>query len=249
MFGMGSALRELESAMSLWPLVGWVCGALYVACLVTDPRGLGLSGGLALFPVSIERALAFGASGAYPVFELGRWWTLLSAGWLHGGLLHLGLNMYGLWQIAPAVEQVYGTGRAWVIYTLSGVTGFALSTFAGTPWMPRLLGSLLGGGGVTLGASAALFGLLGALLHASRTFGKRALSQRIWSWALFSFIFGLMPGLRIDNWAHLGGFIGGYALSLVLNPHREGRSDHVVAALVCLAASAAAIIASLVTSR
>src|SRR4029453_11395970 len=106
----------------------------------------------------------------------------------------------------------------WVIYTLSGVSGFALSTFAGTGWMPRILTWALGSGYVTLGASAALFGLLGALLHASRAFGKRATSQRIWTWALTAFIFGLMPGLRIDNWAHLGGFVGGYGLSLLMNP-------------------------------
>src|SRR5262245_13374312 len=90
MFGMTSGLRELEGAMSLWPLIGWVCGALFVASLMTDPRGPSLGG--FFFTVSRERALAFGASGYYPVFGLGRWWTLLSANWLHGSLLHLGMN-------------------------------------------------------------------------------------------------------------------------------------------------------------
>ena len=191
MFGLGSSLRKIESALALWPLVGWVCGALFVATLATDPRGPFAGAGGFLTP-SREPLLAFGASGAAPVFGLGRWWTVLSAGWLHANLLHIAMNLYGLRQIAPAVHQLYGTGRAWIIYIVSGAVGFAASTMS--VFVPFIGGQ----GGYTVGASAALFGLLGALLHYSRRGGSRALGQMVWTWAVANLAFGLLfPG--IDN--------------------------------------------------
>jgi rhomboid protease GluP len=109
-----------------------------------------------------------------------------------------------------------------------------------------LLGRLLGSGAYTVGASAGLFGLLGALLHYSRRGGSRALGQMVWTWAGAMLVFGLLfPG--IDNWAHLGGFAGGWLLSFWLDPLREERIDHVVAALLCIVASAAAVVWSVVS--
>jgi rhomboid protease GluP len=244
MFGLTGTLRKVESALALWPLVGWVCGALYIAALATDPQGLAPSG---LFSPNDERLLAFGASGIQPVFRFGRWWTVLSAGWLHANLLHIVLNVYGLWQIAPAIERIYGTGRGWVIYTLSGAMGFAFSALS--VFVPGCLGRVLGHGDTTVGASAALFGLLGALLHYSRRSGMRSVGQLVWSWALPMAVFGLLPGLHIDNWAHLGGFTGGWLLSYWLDPLKEERLDHLLAATLCILASAGAIVWSLVTWR
>ena len=63
----------------------------------------------------------FGASGAYPVFGRGRWWTVLSAGWLHAGLLHIAMNMYWVWQMGPAMTELFGPGRTVIIYTAGGV--------------------------------------------------------------------------------------------------------------------------------
>src|SRR4029079_726749 len=110
-----------------------------------------------------------------------------------------------------------------LIYTLSSVTGFLASTFA--PF---------GAAGVTVGASAALMGLLGALLHYSRRTGSRAMGQQIWTWGIVTFVFGLMPGVRIDNWAHLGGFLGGWLLSFWLDPLKPERTDHLLGGLLCL---------------
>jgi rhomboid protease GluP len=246
MLGMTSALRALRESLALWPLLGWVCGALYIATLITDPDGMRAGAGLSLFAPSGERLLAFGASGARPVLLMHRWWTLFSAGWLHGDLIHIGMNMLWLRQLAPAVEELYGTGRAWVIYVLSGAAGFAASSLSAfAPWYLGWLGRP----GTTVGASAALFGLLGALLHYSRRGGSRALGQTVWTWAIAAFVFGLLPGFRIDNWAHLGGFIGGWLLSYWLDPLRPERLDHLVAAVLCLLASAGAVIWSLATWR
>lgn len=244
MFGLGGTLRKLESALALWPLVGWACGALYIAALATNPQGLTPGG---LFAPDSERLLAFGASGILPVFRFGRWWTVLSAGWLHANLLHIAFNVYGLWQIAPAIERIYGTGRAWLIYTLSGAMGFAFSSLS--VFVPGCVGGVLGRAGTTVGASAALFGLLGALLHYSRRSGMRALGQMVWSWALPMFVFGLLPGLHIDNWAHLGGFAGGWLFSYWLDPLKPERLDHLVGAVLCILASAGAIVWSIVTWR
>ena len=238
MFGMGSTLRQHESALSLWPLIGWICGAIFIATLATDPAGpfAGIGG---FFQPSSDRLRAFGASGAVPVFRDGRWWTVLSANWLHGNLLHIGMNMLFLRQVAPAVEQLYGTGRAWIIYIVSGATGFAASTLS--VFLP-ILGSR---GGFTVGASAALFGLLGALLHYSRRGGSRALGQMVWTSVVANIAFGLLfPG--IDNWAHLGGFAGGWLISYWLDPLKPERPEHLIAGALGLFASLGAVVWSLV---
>lgn len=243
MFGLGGSLRKLESALSLWPLIGWICGAIFIAMLVTDPRGpfAGMSG---FFAPSEDRQYAFGASGIRPVFQYGRWWTILSANWLHGNLLHIGMNMLFLRQIAPAVEQLYGTGRAWIIYTVSGALGFAVST--ASVFMPGFIAMVMGRGGFTVGASAALFGLLGALLHYSRRGGSRALGQMVWTCVIANVAFGLLFR-GIDNWAHLGGFAGGWLLSFWLDPLKPERPEHLIAGALGLLVSLGAVVVSVIT--
>jgi membrane associated rhomboid family serine protease len=184
----------------------------------------------------------FGASGALPVFTYGRWWTVLSAGWLHAGLLHVGMNMYWVWQMGPAITELFGPARTVIIYTIGGVAGFTLSSFAGA-YLPRL--PLLGGGTFTVGASAPVFGLIGAMYHYGRS-GSSIIRQTAISIMVQAALFGLLvPG--IDNYAHLGGFIGGYFTSSFLNPMSRERGDHTVIALCCLVASALAVAASIVT--
>jgi rhomboid protease GluP len=146
-------------------------------------------------------------------------------------------------QLAPAMAHLYGPGRTMVIYTLASVTGFIAST--ASIFLPGWLVRITGGGGTTVGASAALFGLLGALIHYSRRGGSRALGQQVWRWAIPLFVLGFVfPG--VDNWAHLGGFAGGWLLSRWLDPMRPERPDHLVAGGICLLATAAAVVWSLV---
>ena len=114
----------------------------------------------------------FGASGAIPVFVYDRWWTVLSAGWLHGGALHILFNLMWVRNLGPAVEDLYGAARMIIIYTIAGVGGFLLSSFAGA-YIPPL--PFLRGAQFTIGASAPIFGLLGALVH----YGKRGGSSMV----------------------------------------------------------------------
>lgn len=244
--GVGPLLRRLFDDVGLDQLVLGACVALYLAMLAVDAGHQRISG---LLGPSVESAVAFGASGPLPVFQLGRWWTPLSAGWLHGNVLHILLNLMAIRQLAPAVQHLYGTGRAVVIYVVSGVAGFVLSTLS--IFAPALLQWAIGGGRekLTLGASAALFGLLGALVHYSRRGGSQALGQQVWTWAVGMFVFGLLWSEVVDNWAHLGGFLGGWLLAYWLDPLRAERPWHRLAAALCLLASAAAVAASLVTGR
>jgi rhomboid protease GluP len=247
MWGLAPLLRKIGGGeQGVWPLVAGGCVVLYVAMLAVDPAGVSSRGGLFGFLApSNASLLAFGASGAVPVLGHGRWWTLLSAGWLHGNLLHILFNLMWVRQLAPAVAHLYGPGRTLIIYTVASVTGFLASSL--NVLMPGFLRLMLGGGQFTVGASAALFGLLGALIHYSRRGGSSALGQQVWTWALALFVFGLiLPG--IDNWAHLGGFAGGWLLSRWLDPLRPERIDHLIGGGVCLLASAGAVAWSLLTA-
>jgi len=184
----------------------------------------------------------FGASGAVPVFAAGRWWTVLSAGWLHAGLLHVAMNMYWVWQMGPGITELFGPSRTVIIYTVGGVAGFTLSSVAGA-YFPSL--PFLGTAGFTVGASAPVFGLIGALYHYGKTTSS-AVKQMAVSIMLQALVFGLL--IRgIDNYAHIGGFLGGYLTSQFLNPMTRERGDHTIIALACLIATVIAIVASIIT--
>jgi rhomboid protease GluP len=238
MWGFAALLRNLSDDMGFTQLVMWGCGALYIATLAVDFEGM--SG---LLSPSNRSLFLFGASGSVPVFRLGRWWSVLSAGWLHGGLLHIGFNMMAVRDLLPGVAHLYGPARTVILYTIASVVGFTSSSLAG-----QYLPEALRGGQLTIGASAAIFGLIGALVWYGRRGGSTMILEHAKRMALGGFVFGfVMPG--IDNWAHLGGFVGGYLAARVLDPLKPERGDHVLFAVLCLALSALAIALSVVTGR
>jgi rhomboid protease GluP len=242
MWGFAHLLRGFQDDSAFAQLVLWFCGALYLASLVADIQGIQMRGLFSLFAPSVESLFMFGASGAIPVFRFGRWWTLLSAGWLHGSVLHILFNMYWVRALAPGTAHLYGTGRTVIIYTVAGVSGFLASTvIAGFfPFMP----GFLRGAGFTVGASASILGLLGALLYYGRR-GSSQVGQQAKSLIVILLIFGfVMPG--VDNWAHLGGLGGGYLMAKWLDPLKPERGDHLLMALGCLVASLLAILVSIV---
>ena len=218
----------------------WSCIILYLLTLAFDVQGVS-TGGFNFLAPSSRSLFVFGASGVIPVFRAGRWWTFLTAGWLHAGVLHILFNMMWIRQLAPAASEMYGPSRMVIIYTIAGVTGFAASTLSGA-FIP-----FLGGAGFTVGASAPIFGLLGALVFYGRRTGSSIVGDQAKSWAVALFIFGFIFR-GVDNWAHLGGFAGGYAAAKFLDPLQPERLDHLVAALACLALTAIAIMFSIVTA-
>ncbi len=238
LWGFAPALRRLGNDLGFVPLVVGSSTVLYVLTLLRSGSELQIVGGGMSFLAPSSRALMFfGASGAYPVFVFGGWWTVLSATWLHGGLLHILFNMMWVRDLGPTTADVIGPARTIIIYTISGVCGFLLSSFAG--WYGPAI-PLLRGASLTIGASASIFGLLGALVHYGRKGGSSLIHDAAKRYALILFVFGLiMPG--VDNYAHAGGFVGGYALSAFFNPLTRERGDHMLVAVLCLVLTFVAI--------
>jgi rhomboid protease GluP len=241
LWGYAGAIRQLGNDMGFVQIVLIGSSVLYVMTLLMSNGRIGMSG-LNLLAPSDLALFRFGASGAIPVYLADRWWTVLSAGWLHGSLLHIVFNMLWVRQLGPATAEVFGAGRMVIIYTIAGVTGFFMSSTAGM-FLPDV--PLLGGAGMTVGASASVFGLLGALVAYGKLRGSSAETSQALGYALALFLFGLVMS-GVDNWAHAGGFVGGYLGARWLDPWKPERLNHLVAALVCLAASALAIVVSIV---
>ncbi len=243
LWGYAPLLRRLGNDLGFTNLVIGGCAVLYVLTLLASGGSIRMNGLFNLLAPSTQALFLFGASGAVPVFGFERWWTILSAGWLHGGLLHILFNMMWVRQLGPAVGGLFGPSRLVIIYTVAGCVGFLLSSLAGVllPGVP-----ILGGAGFTIGASAPIFGLLGALVRYGHRTGSSLVGSQAWGYALTLFVFGLlMPG--VDNWAHAGGFAGGYLAGLLLDPLTRERPGHLLAALICLALTLLSVLVSLVS--
>lgn len=225
MWGFAGPLARLFRSWSFTNAVTAACIALYVASLVIDPRGaLTPRGPFDIFSPTSGALWTLGMTGGASL-DNGHWWTLLTAIYLHGGVLHILFNVLWIRQLGPAVEELYGPSRLAVIFTVSGVAGFLVSNLiSGYP---------------TIGASGAIFGLLGAMVAFGRkrggVFGQMVLRQ-YGQWALVLFVFGFfMPG--VNNWAHAGGFAGGLASGLVLSL-AEHRTETALDKLLAAAAGA-----------
>ncbi len=170
--------------------------------------------------------ILLGATGTIPIHRFGRWWTLISANYLHGSILHIFFNMMAFRQIAPAILNLYGGSRMIIIYTLSGMAGFWVSYLARIP--------------LTIGASAALCGLMGAALYYGKSHGGvygQAVFQQMKSWILGIVIFGVVvPG--INNWGHGGGLICGVVCAAMLGYREKSEENlfhHLIAGLLVTA--------------
>ena len=227
MWGLGPALSRLFGGrIDLLTLIPTACVALYVLSLLLDLRSaLTIRGGLFGMLSPGNRALiALGMT-----HRQGQWWTLFTSIYLHGSLLHILFNVLWIRQLGPQVGDLYGSARYFIIFTAGGVVGFALSNvLTGAP---------------TIGASGAIFGLFAALIVYGRWHGgtlNSVMTRQVWQWAIVLFILGFMMR-GINNWAHLGGFIGGWIASRILvsgSGGREGRLS-ILLALLFLFLSAA----------
>ena len=244
LWGYAPVLRSLGRDLGFIPFVTATCIIVYVLTLISS-AGFMNQGSVLSFLGPDPRALfLFGESGAYPVFVYHRWWTVLSAAWLHAGLLHIVFNLLAFRQLAPATADLYGPGRTIIIYTAGAVAGFTLSSSAALylPAFPFLHGSAY-----TVGASASISGLVGALMYYGRRTGSTLVRTEAMRIVIMLVVYGfIMP--NIDNYAHAGGFAGGYAAAIMLDPIKPERGDHLLIAIVCLALSLGSIVLSVVTA-
>jgi rhomboid protease GluP len=246
LWGWAPVLRALGHDLGFVPFVIGTCIVVYgltvLATIAMFREQVSTEGVLSLGSPSNAAVFLFGGSGAIPVFGFHRWWTLLSASWLHFGLLHILLNMMAVRQLAPGVADLYGPGRMVIIYVLAGIAGFALSSFAGA-YIPAIF--ILRAGGFTAGASASISGLIGAILAYGHRSGSDMARRYAKTNVMMLLVMGvLIPG--IDNYAHFGGLGGGYVVARVLDPLEKERIDHLAIAVGLLAASVLSVVASVV---
>lgn len=234
MYGLTPRIQKFFGrGIDLVTMITIACIVLYVASLVLQPDAIFQRFGLFSLLSPGSRALyQLGMTGGV-AWQEGWWWTLLTAQYLHGGLLHIFFNVLWIRNLGPAVTDVYGPARAFVIFNLAGVVGFLVSNLiSGNP---------------TIGASGAIFGLLAALIVYSRRRGVSMIGSQLWTWAIILFAFGFfMSG--VNNWAHLGGFAGGWIGGSLLglsDERRETRGIQLLA-LALIAATAIGFVLSFV---
>ena len=228
LWGATATIRKLGLQLNFPHLITVFCGALYLLALALDPSAIFQTQGLMqILSPSLEASVKLGVTGTRPV-TYGWWWTLITAIYLHGGLLHIFFNMMWVRQLGPVVEELFGPFRLFAIFTIAGITGFIASTFAGHAF--------------TLGASGSIFGLLAAAIAYGRRAGSQLFTRQFLQWAVLLFIMGfIMPG--VDNWAHGGGFVGGYAAAYIFSrsSEREGLGAYLLGGL-CLLATVGAFV-------
>lgn len=203
------ALHSVSPRVWVTPAMVFANIAVWIAMVATGADPLN---------PSAETLIAWGANFA-PLTAAGEWWRLAAAAFLHGGVLHLALNMWVLWDAGRLVERLYGSPPFLLLYLAAGVTG----SLASALWHPQ--------GAVSIGASGAVFGVLGALgayLLAQKHSVPRqvvmGLRASVLSFMGYALLIGLLvPG--IDNAAHVGGLVGGFLPGMLLArpltaPHR-----------------------------
>jgi len=162
-----------------------------------------IAGGLNLFG-GISGPVLFGMGANVPgeLFS-GEWWRLVTAMFLHGGLIHIGFNMIVLLDIGPNVEQVYGSPRYLFLYVATGMVASAASSLV---WH------------FSVGASGALMGLIGLMIAITTRRGGAAMKMlrgRLLMWAGSIIVIGFLGFLAVDNAAHIGGLVAGFLLGRV----------------------------------
>ncbi|MGH9395962.1 MAG: rhomboid family intramembrane serine protease [Terriglobia bacterium] len=141
-----------------------------------------------------------------PLILAGQWWRLVTAIFLHAGLMHIGFNLWVLFDVGPMVEDLFCSSKYVVLYLVTGVFGYMVSLW----WRPM---------GLSIGASGAIMGLIGILIGASYHLGSsgKDLRRQLWRWVIYIAIFGLLPMFSVDNAAHFGGFVSGLVLGYLIS--------------------------------
>jgi len=132
-------------------------------------------------------------------------WRLVTAIFLHGGLLHIGFNMWVLMDVGPILEELYGSARYFFIFVVTGIFGYVASSVTGH---------------FSVGASGSLLGLVGVLLALTsgrQNPGMRMLRSQLLYWLVYIAVIGFVMRGTVDNFAHAGGFAAGFLLGKVMS--------------------------------
>jgi rhomboid protease GluP len=200
-----AAFEERLDALTPTP---WGLYAVVAANVLT--WGMNLASGLSPTRPLSPQLFAWGANAASAVVLDGQWWRLLTATFLHGGIVHLAFNMLGLGEAGKQLCRLLGNGQFTLVYLASALAGSAASLHYAAQ------------ASVSVGASGAVFGVLGALLATSwhyRAHVPAANRRRLWTGLGFFLTYSLLHGFsqqNVDNAAHVGGLACGALLGLVL---------------------------------
>ncbi len=213
-FGMAAASRSLSRLLpttspATYGILSLSCLLYGVSLLATirssgfQAPGGGLSGIFNFGAINGSVLQKFGASLPWPI-DLLQPWRLIMPTFLHGSLMHIGFNMWVLMDIGPQIEELYGSARFFFLYVVTGIGGYILSGLVGH---------------FSIGGSASLLGLIGLLL--ALTFNRKSASMQMLrsqliKWLIYIAIMGFLFS-GIDNFAHLGGFITGFALGKIMD--------------------------------
>ena len=217
-FSMAAASRSVARFMPqtspvTYTMLG-ICCVMYALAFVITMKvsGGGAGGGLMnLGGISSQVNYRLGAS--LPLgYNISQPWRFITAIFLHGGLLHIGFNMWVLLDIGPMVEEMYGSARYLFLYVVTGAAGYVLSSFAGH---------------LSVGASGSLLGLIGVLLAGTtgrKSMQAQALRSALIRWLIYIGVLGFLFS-GTDNYAHLGGVATGYATGAIdAGPRSGGRA-------------------------
>jgi rhomboid protease GluP len=221
------AVRKPRSSWATSPatylLVGINC-AVFLAMVAS---------GVSIGTPTTEQLMHWGANNAGSVLINGEWWRIVTAMFVHVGILHLATNMWCLWNLGLLAEPLMGSAGVLAVYILTGAAGNLLSTDINWLWPIRD-----GAGGVFFpagaGASGAVFGIAGALIVLLKSnrlpvppFELKKLRRSVIYFAALNLVLGLSisggnlflhSGLNIDNMAHLGGFTCGLLFAAPMVP-------------------------------
>jgi rhomboid protease GluP len=179
---------------------------------------------------TVQQLLVWGADNGGYVLQHGQWWRLVTATFVHVGVVHLATNMWCLWNLGLLGEPLLGPVGTVAVYLLTGIAGnllsIAVNPDTGGP------NSVVGAG-----ASGAVFGIAGVLILLLKSkllpvpeFELKRLRRSVIYFAVLNFVLGgatlfFPTGIRIDNMAHLGGFFSGLALGVPLVPRVGSRRE------------------------
>jgi len=205
MFGYANTLRRTLGGLDVNRGIFLNCIGLYIAALALDPRALLGGSGLGILGPASRALYQLGMTGG-AALQLGHWYTVFSAIFLHGGLIHIFFNLWLLRYLGPEIEDALGPTRYFLMFMAAGVGGFVISNLVN--------------GAPTVGASGSIYGLFAARIALARAHGGelgQAISQQTMIWVALLFVLGFLQP-HVNNWAHGGGFVSGYLAMRMLLP-------------------------------